>query len=1443
MDTETRNLRHFEISDSLDWHGVLRPPGPEDTMRLDASEAEDPEGWTESDVLNAMKTVTDIVSDDISNCLEILTTDVFNAAFNLIRYYHNMDKKDQISLCQILSSLCDRIQRIVDCVPPTPYTSANETLDNVYYSGLERKILSFSDSDIPTDANESGDLPVKPREVGLIMRSLINVIIFLVSMCHKIALDPPNEDEEKASLTLGLSNKRGKGSKKKKDSIINTVAINQLVEAMLNITKINMILPFSGEYSGNGYPNPSMLRMLFQTMLATIALEHKFDKINVAVARMMKIQFSITESKESTTPTSVQNLSESARSNTENSTENIQNYEWITMLMDEIKKPHSITIVDVLELVKDTQIPKMIINETIFSAKDNALLHSASSNQLMSASVQTEFTNIGLFIEKVTKKIPDAIIVNISDMKQLFSIPSYSLRKSVLESIKMLIILSKSDDETENGDSDIVKECTKQREQLFDMVFSRQFDTYMYARAYVLKIVIDLIECDALPIRMYNIVCSLALSRLMDRGAQVRQRALSLMSIVISDVTNKKFLVSLNVLELQKELDMINSKLGKVEMLDTNPEVESSEYNEVDRKNTLFELTQDFGALEDGTALKNLKEKLEIAREMYTAAVEIAENVITSIDMAKKMLKSPTEIDQKSAIKYIATCHLLGITVATEILPSIWELSWATNQNVVDAVLNEFKNVYFYSDDYISVAKLLIKLVSNSNLGCLASIEKILEVNVGKETPYFSNMDKLVTSLLTIAVAPNNIIGRDSTPIIALEIVRLVLWSCRGKKTEEFDSMRNFDKHASVVRNMFKSSIMCDSDVFGELCLILTNSTVSPTMSELSEYAFGLFVDCFGSMDDVWFKICQCVIDLTFTHCKDPEVLWSKFIITRLTEILKCEQGTSLRKISQLIFVCGHLAIRTVISVDKLQNDLKSSRSNLECMEGVTTVNDASNNMGMVTKDEKERDIFENLCENNIVCSNLLGEPILKLIITSLHNPQLFINDSIGSVCKESLVKEISVLKTAVTIAICKYATVSKKFCNAVFTLDSNCTIINVIISLLLNKRLDPDIDAKSLKNIKGTYYYSKESVSSTLRSTLLICYGDLLCRHPNVLEPWNDQAFQLLLDSDEKVRETAVLVFTHLVMNDMVKPKGKLLDGMMFLTLDKVSRISECAKLFFHEIDKKNPNTIYNCFPEMIATLARNKRNQPISRNLKILNMLFNFIKKDKHHESIVEKICTRLQSTDANNKSALCIYINVLLKINYDEKSLTKLNKSLHLLRHLLFESQPLLATIYLIHCKIKSTNIKATKNTESSADQNGEDIVTNQPDSNVIKGLADELMSKINAIFGPGRASYITKATSNANQIIAELEKDQDIPNPDKNLYIQNFGYVTVGADTGFSDYDEDDNLTHLDQQIKQQLTIKDEPKLARLASKSRSIEISTDKEVNVKRPNKRHKKTKK
>ncbi|KAK9154345.1 hypothetical protein Sjap_001825 [Stephania japonica] len=155
------------------------------------------------------------------------------------------------------------------------------------------------------------------------------------------------------------------------------------------------------------------------------------------------------------------------------------------------------------------------------------------------------------------------------------------------------------------------------------------------------------------------------------------------------------------------------------------------------------------------------------------------------------------------------------------------------------------------------------------------------------------------------------------------------------------------------------------------------------------------------------------------------------------------------------------------------------------------------------------------------------------------------------------------------------------------------------------------------------------------------------------------------LRDPSPSVRKNAVLVLSHLILNDMMKVKGYI-NEMAILIEDEDERISSLAKLFFHELSKKGGNPIYNLLPDILGRLSNQDMVKEVFCN--ITQFLISSIKKDKQMEALVEKLCHRFNGvTDAKQWE----YISYCLsQLSFTEKGMKKLMESFKIYQHVLCE-----------------------------------------------------------------------------------------------------------------------------------------------------------------------------
>ena len=73
-------------------------------------------------------------------------------------------------------------------------------------------------------------------------------------------------------------------------------------------------------------------------------------------------------------------------------------------------------------------------------------------------------------------------------------------------------------------------------------------------------------------------------------------------------------------------------------------------------------------------------------------------------------------------------------------------------------------------------------------------------------------------------------------------------------------------------------------------------------------------------------------------------------------------------------------------------------------------------------------------------------------------------------------------------------------------------------------------------ENLQLLFTVVENAPSEIVRSNCTISLGDLAVRFPNLLEPWTENMYARLRDPSVSVRKNAVLVLSHLILNDMMK-------------------------------------------------------------------------------------------------------------------------------------------------------------------------------------------------------------------------------------------------------------------------------------------------------------------
>jgi condensin complex subunit 1 len=303
---------------------------------------------------------------------------------------------------------------------------------------------------------------------------------------------------------------------------------------------------------------------------------------------------------------------------------------------------------------------------------------------------------------------------------------------------------------------------------------------------------------------------------------------------------------------------------------------------------------------------------------------------------------------------------------------------------------------------------------------------------------------------------------------------------------------------------------------------------------------------------------------------------------------------SSMGQLARLLFVLGHSAMKQLVYIDAVVRHVKA-RNEAKEKKSAAAAAAAANRRGrksMGGQQDEEQEAIEKelgvgnadpeddnqrkMAEDAVVWDNLLGS-FGKVVVEVCSNRGRKFNDPF--------------LRFAAVNALCKYMLVSESFC------EENLQLLFSILS---------------------------SNDAPTLRASIAISLGDLNVRFPNKIDEYRDYFYGTLRDTNVNVRKNTLLVLTHLILHDMIKPKENI-SAMAMCLEDTEQRISDLARLFFYELAaKENAAAIYNIIPGLISGLSQIS-NLPFESVQNIVRFLFSFIQKEKQLESLIDKLCQR--------------------------------------------------------------------------------------------------------------------------------------------------------------------------------------------------------------------------
>ena len=323
--------------------------------------------------------------------------------------------------------------------------------------------------------------------------------------------------------------------------------------------------------------------------------------------------------------------------------------------------------------------------------------------------------------------------------------------------------------------------------------------------------------------------------------------------------------------------------------------------------------------------------------------------------------------------------------------------------------------------------------------------------------------------------------------------------------------------------------------------------------------------------------------------------------------------------LSRFISMIGNIALNALIHIDlnvltelKIRNYIKEEKDKKNdktprrrsrtpgktpaTVAGDHNLEEEIGLAGANAVEDQEQEYLNKICNDELVlgiCFQLFQTFFIDYF--NLGNNLLArLSELVVSIAQDPVVYPDVKLRTAASLTLAKYMSVSEKFCRL---------------------------------HIRLLFTILEKSDLPVIRANTIIAVGDLCVRFPNLLDQWSPQMFQRLRDSDVTVKMNTLKVLSRLILSDMLKVKGQISE-IAVLMVHENEILASSSRLFFTELGKKQ-NAIYNVLPDIISHLSDTETRLEEDDFRIVMKFIFDLIDKNRQTVCLVEKLCQRFRTT----------------------------------------------------------------------------------------------------------------------------------------------------------------------------------------------------------------------
>ncbi|XP_031102212.1 condensin complex subunit 1 [Ipomoea triloba] len=866
--------------------------------------------------------------------------------------------------------------------------------------------------------------------------------------------------------------------------------------------------------------------------------------------------------------------------------------------------------------------------------------------------------NIGRFLVELADQLPKLVSTNVGLLIPHFGGESYKIRNALVGVLGKLVAKAFNDAEGEVS-SKSIRLRTKQA--MLEILLERCRDVSAYTRSRVLQVWAELCEEHSVSIGMWNEVAALAAGRLEDKSAIVRKSALNLLIIMLQhnpfgpqlrtssfEATLEQYNKKLNELGPMAQSDTVLNGLpsdneecnGDGEIHEEGAERMSKELNDSLTDSCLSQM-QDPIPQEDISVpdVGNLEQTRTLVASLE-AGLKFSKCISATMQTLVQLMASSSATDVENTILLLMRCRQFKIDGSEACLRKMLPLVFSQDKAIYEAVENAFITIYIQKNP-IETAKNLLSLAVDSNIGDLAALELIIGALVSKGD---------ITSIMLSALWDFFCFNFSGTTAEQSRGALSVLCMAAKRSTMVFSSHLpdiidiGFGRWAKVEPLLARTACTALQRLSEEDRKKLLSANGSRVFSILESLVTGNWLS-----ESIWYATADKAIATIYTIHPSPENVAVNLVRRSLSSVFDCCGGDEIQndiengstnmlasvnvtKLSRYLFIVSHVAMNQLVYIESRVRKIQKEKAKRERIvseqnaDANNTTPDAQKDkginaeLGVAASEDALLDSLSDKAEKEIVSGGSAGKNLIGHCAPFL-----------SKLCRNyALMQKYPELQASGMLSLCRFMIIDADFCDA---------------------------------NLQLLFTVVENAPSEIVRSNCTVALGDLAVRFPNLLEPWTEHMYARLRDPSVSVRKNAVLVLSHLILNDMMKVKGYI-NEMTICLEDEDERISSLAKLFFNELSKKGSNPIYNLLPDILGKLSTQNLKQESFYN--IMQFLIGSIKKDKQMEALVEKLCNRFSGvTDVRQWE----YISYCLsQLTFNEKSIRKLIEAFKTYEHAL-------------------------------------------------------------------------------------------------------------------------------------------------------------------------------